>query len=299
MMMKRLSLYTAIFLMPFWSLAGDDDKDVSIRSKLKQLVELRLAVLNAPTEEERVTANQEFLLFMRDALNHPHSFETAFDTIPQIADLRSGDGYFRMINWNLPLNDQSNKYFCFIQYYDKKDKIYKVIELRRGFRDLKGEYRKVFSDRDWYGALYYKIIPSKSKGGKRKRVYMLLGWDGRSQYSSLKVIDVLTITNRGVKFGADIFDYPHEKNIKRFIIEYKSDASVSLKYDERKKRFVFNQLVPMQPDLEGMYEFYIPVLQFDAFEWKKRKWTFVEDVEVKASGKDDLYNDPPSPQNLR
>ena len=101
------------------------------------------------------------------------------------------------------------------------------------------------------------------------------------------------------KFGADIFDYPYESKIKRFIIEYKADASVSMNYDKQKKRIVFNHLVPMQPDLEGLYEFYIPVLEFDAFQWKRRKWEFVEDVELKAGSKDRIYNDPPESQNIR
>src|SRR5690606_2261086 len=103
----------------------------------------------------------------------------------------------------------------------RKDDV-QVIEFKTGYRDLDGEFRKIYSERDWYGALYYNIIPSK-KGKKRKRMYMLLGWDGQSEYASLKVIDVLSITPRGVKLGADIFDYPYEKNIKRFIIKYKAD----------------------------------------------------------------------------
>ena len=287
-------------LLSSFVLRAEDDQDVSIKAKIKQLVVLRQAVLDAEDDETRVQANAEFLMFMRDALNHPKSFVTEFDTIPMIADLRSGDGYFRMINWNLPFNDQTNRYYCFVQYFDKKENIHKVIELKRGYRNLEGEHRKIFSEKDWYGALYYNIIPSKASGKKkRKRAYMLLGWDGQDQYSSLKVIDVLSITKRGLKFGADIFDYPYESKIKRFIIKYKADASVSMNYDKQKKRIVFNHLVPMQPDLEGLYEFYIPVLEFDAFQWKRRKWEFVEDVELKAGSKDRIYNDPPESQNIR
>ena len=37
----------------------------------------------------------------------------------------------------------------------------------------------------------------------------------------------------------------------------------------------------MEPDLEGMYEFYIPVMQFDALEWKKRKWVYVENIDAR------------------
>lgn len=298
-MIEKCLFLLCLLVVPLLGQADDDDdQNLSLKAKIKHLVVLRQAVLDAENDSERETANADFLRFMRDALQHEESFETDFDTIPNIADLRSGDGYFRMINWNLPFDDQTNRYFCFIQYYDKKAKTNKVIELKKGFRDLEGEHRKVFSDRDWYGCLYYKIVPSR-KGRNRKRVYMLMGWDGHDQYSSLKVIEVMRITNRGVRFGDDIFDYPHERNIRRFILQYKSDAAVSLRYDERKKRFLFNALVPMQPDLEGMHEFYIPVLEFNAFKWKKRKWVFEENVDVKADTKGRIYNDPPAEQNLR
>ncbi len=275
------------------------DKDVTLKAKIRQLVELRLKTIRAPNDEKRMAADEEFRSFLRDALNDPRSFKEAFDTIPQLADLRSGDDFFRLINWNVPMDDQTHKYRCFIQFYDKKEKTYRVVELKQGYRDLEGENRKIFNEKDWYGALYYKIIPSKTWKTGSKRTYIVLGWDGHDEFSNLKVVDVLTISNKNIRFGADIFDTP-EKNIKRFIIEYKSDASVSLNYDESKKRIVFNQLVPLQPDLADMREFYIPVMQFDALEWKNRKWRFEEDVNVKMKSKVDTeYNDPPESQNIR
>lgn len=295
-MTKRFFLILLFF--PCLVFAANKDQEVTLKAKLKQLVVLRQATINAPNDKERTEANKQFLLFLRDALADPNSFETPFDTIPQLADLRSADEFFRMINWNLPFDDQTNKYFCFIQHYDKKTKTYLVHELKQGYRSLEGSERKTFSTDDWYGALYYKIITSRSTRS-RKRTYMLLGWDGRNQYSTMKVIDVLTITNKTIRFGADIFEWPDEKNVKRVIFEYKSDASVSLKYDAKRKMIVFNQLVPMQPDLEGMREFYIPLLDFDALEWKKRKWRYVSNVDVRMSDDKKVYTDPPLPQKMR
>jgi hypothetical protein len=274
------------------------DKEVTLKAKIRQLVELRTATINAPNDEMRLAADKEFRTFLEDALMDSKSFSAHFDTIPQLADLKSGDGFFRMINWNLPMDDQTHLYRCFIQFYDKKAKSYKVIELKTGYRDVQGENRKVYSDRDWYGCLYYKIIPSKTRKSGRKRTYMLLGWDGHDEYSSIKLLDALTITSNNIRFGADIFDTP-EKNIKRFILEYKSDAFVSLKYDERKKWIIFNQLVPMQDDLVDLPEFYIPVMQFDALEWRKRKWTLIEDVDARTGDSDKKYNNPPLEQKLR
>jgi len=278
--------------------ASDKDQEVSLKAKIKQLAVLRQATINAPNDRERIEANKQFVLFLRDALADPSSFMTPFDTIPQLADLRSGDDFFRMINWNLPLDDQTHRYYCFIQFYDKKLKAHKCVELKQGYRDVQGAERKVFGEDDWYGALYYKIIPSKSRGNGRKQTYMLLGWDGHNQYSTIKVVDVMTITDKYIRFGADMFEWP-EKNVRRIVLEYKSDASVSLKYDSRQKMIIFNQLVPMQPDLEGQREFYIPLLEFDALEWKKRKWRYVQNVDARISDGNKIYIDPPLPQNIR
>lgn len=289
-------VFLICFLLPFSLLAKD--QEVGLKAKIKQLVELRQATLNAPDDEQRIAANKEFIKFLRDALMDENSFKTPMDTIPQLADLRSGDGFFRMINWNLPFDDQTHRYYCFVQFYNRKEKAYEVVELKQGYRDLEGESRKVFTNRDWYGALYYQVIPAKTRSGNRKKTYMILGWDGHDQYSTIKVIDVMTITGGNIRFGADIFDYP-ERNVKRIILEYKSDASVSLRYDQRRKLIVFNKLVPMQPELEGMYEFYIPMLEFSALEWKKRKWRYMEDVNVRMEDDNKKYVDPPAPQDIR
>lgn len=295
-LMIRILFLSTLMLLPFLSNALD--KEVNLKAKIRQLVELRLATINAANDEQRLAADKEFTRFLTDALNDPESFKTSFDTIPQLGDLRSGDGFFRMINWNVPMDDQTHEYRCFIQFYDKKEKKYRVVRLKQGYRDVQGEHRKIFSDRDWYGALYYKIIPSKTRKSGSKRTYMLLGWDGHDEFSSIKFVDVLIITNKNIRFGGDFFDTP-ERNIRRFILEYKSDASVTLRYDPQRKQIIFNQLVPMQPDLEGMPQFYIPITQFNALRWKKRKWKFEEDVDVRMQNDNREYNDPPEPQNLR
>ncbi|MEZ4721691.1 MAG: hypothetical protein R2813_07450 [Flavobacteriales bacterium] len=283
-------------LIPF--VAWSDDKEMTLRAKMQQLYELRMVTINAPNDEKRIAADKEFTKFLKDALGDQNSYNVNFDTIPQLGDLRSGDDYFRMINWNVPLDNQTQQYRCFIQYLNKKTKEYEVIELKKGYSSIEGETRKIFNERNWYGALYYDIIPSKTRRSGRKRTYMLLGWDGHDEYSSIKFVDVLVMTKNRLSFGADIFDM-EDKGAKRFIIEYKSDAQVSLKYDERKTMIVFNQLVPMQPDLEGQYEFYVPITEFDALQWKKRKWTYVHDVYLKGRGNGKIYNDPPSAQNLK
>lgn len=273
--------------------AQQEEVHLTLDEKIARLVELRQLMLDEEDDKLRDSINDQFLVMMRKALNDPVSFNTSFDTIPQIGDLRSGDGFFRMINWNLAHNDETNDYFCLLQYESFDEKLIEVHELEEGFRDVKGEERKTFKGTDWYGCLYYKIIPSKST--RKKKSYMVLGWDGNDKFSSIKIVDVMTITDRGIRFGDDLFDLPGQ-NPRRLILEYKSDASVSLTYDKRKKRIIFNELVPMEPDLEGSYAFYIPIMKFNALEWKRGKWRYIEDVDVRLDTGGRPYVDPPSPQ---
>ena len=80
------------------------------------------------------------------------------------------------------------------------------------------------------------------KRGKRK-YYILLGWDGNDDRSNKKIADVLTIS-RGLTFGAPIFKID-KKTQNRFIIEYKEDASASMKYHAKEERILFTHLIPL------------------------------------------------------
>lgn len=272
--------------------------DPELRAQIRQLTELRQRVLAAKNNELRNSTNKEFVVLLRKALENKSSFFASFDTIPQFEDLRSSDNFLRILNWNVPQDDQTHRYFCFLQFYDRKAKTHKIVELKQGYRNVRGEERKVFGEGDWYGALYYTIIPAKRTFRHRKKTYMLLGWDGHNQYSTIKLVDVLTITGNSIRFGADIFDLP-DKNAKRLVLEFKADAYVSLKYHPERKQIVFNQLEPMQPDLVGMYEFYIPVMEFDALKWRAGKWHLIKNVNP-TMGKDSKpYHDPPLQQKVR
>ena len=54
---------------------------------------------------------------------------------------------------------------------------------------------------DWYGALYYKIIPFEN-GNKTE--YLLLGWDGGTAGSNYKILDVLVLGKKSVRFGSPV-----------------------------------------------------------------------------------------------
>ena len=80
-----------------------------------------------------------------------------------------------------------------------------------------------------------------------------------------------------IKFGANIFK-ANKTTTKRYIIEYNSSSTISVRYDEKEKRIVFDHLIPMRKDLEGLYEYYVPDGTYNAWQYSNGKWIFKSDV---------------------
>jgi len=257
----------------------------------KELVNLRQKVLDAKKNQEREQANILFAEAMEEALMTKGSFSHPFDSIPMITVQASPDNIFRIINWNLPLDNQTFKYFAFVQYFNSSKKEHQVYKLNDRSHELFAPLKKSLKHDNWYGALYYKIIPMKKK---KSKYYVLLGWDGNNRITNKKLIDAIYFTGSGKpRFGAPIFRYPKTLQ-KRVIFEYSADVVMSLKYDEKNEQLVFDHLSPKNDLLEGQYQYYGPDLSFDAFELKDNRWYFIEDVDIRM-GKDKILDsvDPP------
>jgi hypothetical protein len=134
---------------------------------------------------------------------------------------------------------------------------------------------------NWYGALYYQIIPVQ-KGSKT--IYTLIGWDGSSSFSDIKVIDAMYFTGSSVYFGYPIFQNEEGKQ-NRIFFEYKDQTMMSLRYEESRKMIVYDHLSPESPSLKGVYAYYVPDLSYDAFKWDGKYWQHKSDV-VATNGAD-------------
>ena len=228
---------------------------------------------------------------MERALKTEHSFDFNFDSLTAIARLTSPDKSFKIYNWNLPKNDGTFEYFGFIQSYNKKTKNYQVYQLTDKSEEVRNAEKYTSDHTKWYGMLYYKIIQKKHK---RKVTYTLLAWDGNNKISSKKFIDVISFSGSGTpKFGESLFEMG-KKTPKRIEFEHAADLVMSLKYDEKKGLIIFDHLAPANSGLNGHPEFYGPDFSYDAFEFKKGKWFYIQDVDArnKKNKNDGLYNPP-------
>jgi hypothetical protein len=122
----------------------------------------------------------------------------------------------------------------------------------------------------WYGANYYKIV--KTTFNKRD-YYTLLGWDGADSLINRKIADVLQFKEGKPRFGAPIFDLKRKTVFYRMVFEFNNEATMALKYDEKRKFLIHENIVPDKPENSAFAERYFPDGSFDYLIWnKKGQW---------------------------
>jgi len=259
---------------------------------LETRMQAQLDIIKNGAEENRIYASDSMSTLMIEALNSRGCFEYPFDSL-QMGTLTSSDNFFRIFNWNVPMDNQSNEYHCFI-LTQEEDGIYDWTQCKSSNRVDEKANMKYLTPEKWMGCLFYEIIPmTKDKKGKmgQKRSYTLLGWDGNNKHSTKKIIDVITFNNGDIRFGAPIFKNTRG-NPKRVILEYSNEVMVSLKYHQKQKRIVHDHLAPRDPMMTGVYSFYGPDMTFDAYNLQKGKWFFDENVDIRIGKDPREFNDP-------
>lgn len=257
------------------------------------LLRLNDATFNADNNEQRFALNAQFIKTLVNSLKTHGSFAYPFDSLKKISVVKSADNSFRIFSWHLPIDDGTYRFFGTIQMATKdgKLKLYPLIDNTETIKDP----NQVTSNKMWYGATYYEIVPVISSG--KQPYYVLIGWKGNNTKTSKKVIDILSFVKDEPVFGKPVFSNDNSKN--RVIFEYNKLNSMTLKTDKNVGMIVFDHLAPFTPDMAGNFEFYASDLSFDAYKIVNGKLKLIEDVELKndPNAQDDLYADPTDKKN--
>jgi len=267
--MKKLSF---LFLIVFYSFSFLSQKN--LEEKEKELNIKLLALRGAKTDDEIDFLNTEFKKAMEVFLKNEDAFKHKFTQLKTVAVIDSPDEKIRIINWNLEYSDLSYKYYAFVMRKDdNKDKI-SITELIDNLDAYEPKPEGVIDAKNWYGALYYKIIPFERNN---KMEYVLLGWDGGTSGSNFKLIDVLTFSGSTLKLGSPVFKAKKSTH-KRVIFEYSDKSNMTVKFEEKYGRIVFDHLSPESPSLAGVYSYYVPDMSYDSYNYTDGNWVLNEDV---------------------
>lgn len=270
--------------------------DLNANSRLNSfrdsLINLSELTFKKEDNQDRFTANATFIKTLVRALKTPGSFNYSFDSVKKITVLKSPDNSFRIISWYVPLNDGTYRYFGTIQMATKDGRL-SLLPLIDGTDNI-NDTNAITSNKNWFGARYYQIIPVIANG--HQPYYILLGWKGNNAKTSKKVIEILSFDKMGLPvFGKNIFDGAKgDKSKNRIVFEYNKLNSMTLTLDKNVNMIVFDHLAPFSAEMEGNFEFYASDLSFDAYKLLNGRLKLVENIILKnePNAMDELYIDP-------
>jgi hypothetical protein len=134
------------------------------------------------------------------------------------------------------------------------------------------------NNKGWIGALYYRIIETKSGN---QNYYTLLGFDENNIRSNRKIIEVLTFFNDEPEFGGRYFSFDNDtvkqKTTSRYIMEYKKSTGARLTYDENLGMIIFEHLESESNEPKKKWTL-IPDGDYEGFKWANGKWVHIEKV---------------------
>lgn len=246
---------------------------------LKQQDTLRLladTILNGKTEEVRLPAADRFIPTLVRALKVKHSFDFPFDSLRSISIQYPQDSSFRIFTWGLENDNGFYRHFGAIQMKTKNGEL-KLFPLFDN-SDYTSNIDTVTDNRGWYGCLYYKVLQQHYFNSE---YYTLFGYDANNLRSTKKVLDMLTFKNGKPVFGGPYFSFAEDTvpkpTRKRFVLEYRKDATISLSYNAEMDMIVYDHLISATNEPGKPYT-YVPDLDYEGFKWKGGKWVHIEKV---------------------
>ncbi len=267
-------LITTLLSLSLFSLWG---QQTTISENEKRISVLFDSLKISTSDDEKKEINSKITNLFTEELKNPGSFSALYSSLNFVGKVFSDDGKVKIYTWNYPLAGKTYHYGGFIQY-KTKNKTIKTIPLAIKDEAYLPSGNKQIAPDDWYGALYYRVIPVKYR---KENYYILLGWAGNNAASDYKLIEILSFDEKGNAVFGKLVLKQKNKTRQRFVLEYSAEAKVSLTYDEKLKKIIFDHLVPSEQIYTGVYSYYGPDFTYDAFCLKKGKWEFEENVDVK------------------
>jgi hypothetical protein len=249
-------------------------QDSTLYDYEKELARNLNKLRGAESNSDKELYNNEFRAILEKMITSEEAISYPFSQLNSIGVINSPDKMMRIINWNVEQEDFSHKYYCYVLWKEEKGNDYHFQELKDISFGMAMQPSETISAEQWYGALYYKIIPVKKRN---KTLYTVLGWDHFTEMSTAKLIDVIYFVGNDVKLGMPIFKAGSEIK-RRMFFEHSEKTSMYLNYESDRDRIMMDHLSPESPSMANFREFYVPDLSYDAMEFDGKRWNLIEDV---------------------
>lgn len=249
----------------------------ALRHKEDSLKKFAVQIIQGRMPQNRFSADSTFTKMLVRALKTPNSFYYPFDSLLSISRLYAPDSTFRILTWQMVINENVIRQHGAIQMrtYDGSLKLFPLIDKSDVTIKLNDT---IGNNKGWIGAVYYNII---QKTGGSNNYYTLLGFDENNIRSNKKIIEVLHFDEGEPIFGGRFFSFEEDSvfktSIGRYIMEFKKEDGPKLNYDPEMDIIVVEHLISETNEPNKKWT-YVGDGDYEGFKWKGGKWVHIEKI---------------------
>jgi hypothetical protein len=269
-----LSLLIFILLSPVIAKSQVPAKDTP--QKLEELFDRLVGNYN---DIERIRINDSISMILDSYVKSDTVFTHKFSNLRYLGQIMSPDSLLKIITWNLVLENEPGRYFCYFIRKQEPEKRNKVFRLSVSYNEKPVKSDTTYTESDWYGALYYDLKPCIIDN---MPCWILLGIDYSNSFITRKIIEVLSFSPEdSIVFGRKCFSSGKEIKF-RDVFEYASNAMMSLRF-RSENLIVFDHLVPFSPSHKDDRQYYGPDYSSDSYNFENGMWKLTLNVNAKNS----------------
>jgi hypothetical protein len=253
------------------------NSQVPADSTEKTLEFLYKRLLTNFNDSDRVRINDSIVPIIDNYVKSDSIFYHRFKNLRYLGQITSPDSVIKIVTWNLVLADLPGRYYCYLIKKNDEGSGNKILKLVTNYKENKILTDTIYSESNWYGALYYDIRPCKISG---RQYWMMTGIDYGNPYISRKLIDILSFNDNGsLKFGMKCFVAGQDIKY-RDVFEYASNGMMTLRF-RSDKSIVFDHLVPFTPSQKDDRQYYGPDYSYDAYDFENGFWKLKINVDAR------------------
>ncbi len=230
----------------------------------------------AKDDDKKLAINNLVLSRLKTIWQSPVLFEDEFTGIARMKTLFSKDKKIKISTYGVSFSDFSNLFYGAVIVKDDKG-IIKVNLLTDKSGSIRTPTRASLTANKWYGATYIDIIETNYQ---KKTYYTLLGYKGQDEFVKKRVVDVMMISGGKPRFGTPLFKQGRY-TYNRLIFQYSLGANMLLRYNEKEKMIVMDNLVPSDPNYKGVFRFYGPDFSYNGYKFEKGKWILYNNIDLR------------------
>lgn len=273
--MKKSVLFVAMLLLILYS---DLLCQVNLPLTGRSLEGMFSRIRENLSSEQKLRINDSTQTLVDKYAKSDSVFTYKFDNLRFLGQIISPDSLVKIISWNLILESGDNSYYCYFIRKGKDNSSNDVYKLSGLYSEKAIGSDTLYSDSNWYGALYYDIRPFKVAGTEQS--YVILGIDYGNSFVTRKVIDILTFgSDHKLIFGKKCF-VDGKVLRQRVVFEYSTKVVMSLRF-MNDKSIVFDHLSPSSPEFRDNHQFWGPDFSFDSYNLENGFWRLKSDVDVR------------------